>query len=322
MKTFSTLFFLIGTLFAGVPVAAQTYPSKPIRLIVPYSAGSTDTLARLIAGPMSKTLGQPVVVENKPGAGGAIGAQVVTSSLPDGYTICFCGMAPALTLRLLDPNLPYDPARDFAPVGQVVNIELVLVARANFEATTVAQVVARAKANPGKISLGLAGHGSSTHLTAELFKHRAGISTITPIYKGDGQLLTDLLGAQIDMGVATVVAASSLIRSGKIKAIAVTGTIRSRALPEVPTVAESGIAGFSGDAWGGLSVAAGTPAPIIKQLNEALLVAVKDPAVLERLPTLGAAPVGSSPEAFAAFLRSETEKLGGIIREAGIKLEQ
>jgi tripartite-type tricarboxylate transporter receptor subunit TctC len=323
MKARSRIPTALGILALSFSLAStnafpQPYPTKPIRLVVPYSAGSTDTLARLIAVPMSAALGEKIIVENKPGAGGAIGGDAVAKSVPDGYTLCFCGMAPALVLSLMDPKLPYKPA-DLAPVGQIVNIELILVTRADFDAATLPEFISKAKANPGKINYGAAGYGSSTHLTGELFKRTAGVEMPFVLYKGDQQLVTDLMGGQIDAGFATIVAAAPQVRAGRIKAIGVTGTTRSRALPDVPTLREQGLSSFSGDAWGGLNVAAGTPPAIIKTLNDALVAALKDSTVQERMVTLGVSPVGSGPEAYGEFLRRESEKWSSLIREAGIK---
>ena len=308
--------------FGAAGAFGQSFPSKPVRLVIPYAVGgATDVTGRLVGGEMAKRLGQPVVVENRVGAGGALAGEFVAKASPDGYTLCFCGIAPAVVQGILSPNLPYKPLVDLAPVGRVLNLELILVASNQFPGKNVADVVAMAKASPGKLSYGHSGAGNTLHLAGELFKSMAGVDIAPIAYKGDPQLLNDVVGEHLQLAFTTVLSAAPLIKSGRVRALAVTGRERSKLLPDVPTMVESGVPDFTVDAWIGLNVPAGTPGPVVARLNAALLESLQDPSVRESLYTRGMAPAGTLPEEYGAFLRSENAKWTKLIREAGIKSE-
>lgn len=300
----------------------QTYPSKPVHLIVPYAVGgATDVTGRLIGSEMAKRFGQPVIVENRVGAGGALAGDFVAKANPDGYTVCFCGIAPAVVQGILSPNLPYKPLVDLAPVGRVLNLELILVASNQFPGKSVADVIAMARSSPGKLSYGHSGAGNTLHLAGELFKNMAGVDIAAIAYKGDPQLLNDVVGEHLPLAFTTVLSAAPLIKNGRVRALAVTGRERSRLLPDIPTMSEAGVPDFTVDAWIGMNVPAATPAPVVARLNAALLESLQDPTVRESLYTRGMAPAGTSPQEYGAFLKSENAKWTRLIREARIRAE-
>jgi tripartite-type tricarboxylate transporter receptor subunit TctC len=311
--------FLVAV--TGASAQTQTFPSRPVTLIVPFAAGgATDVVARLLSAEVSARLGQPVLVENKAGAAGAVGANFVAKSAPDGYTLCLCGGGPMVMLALLDPKqLPYVPTRDLAPVILSHLVDFVMVVRSDAPYKTLSQLVAGARKNPGAISYGSTGIGGPAHLGMELFGRTSGTSFLHVPYKGESNVTTDLLGGQIVLGLLSVQQAAPLIATGKVRALAVWPPVRSKALPTVPTVAESGYPGFFAGTFVGINVAAGTPAPVIDRLYNAFDGSLKKPAVSAKLEELGFTPMALPPAAYAAFLHREEEKWGKVIAETGVK---
>ena len=312
----------IAVLSLGDAVA-QSYPAKPIRLIVPYPAGgATDFFARLVFPKVGDTLGQPVVVENRPGAGTAIGASEVARSAPDGYTILLGDAGTYAFNPTLYKKLSYDPAKDFAPISLTGRFALILaVNQSVLNVDSVDAFVQSAKQAPGKIDYGAPGPGSPIHLAMELFKQRAGVS-MTPIpYKGGADALSDLIGGRIGALFPDIATGLPQIRAGKIKALAVASEKRVAALPGLPTVSESGYAGFEAWAWQGFVAPAGTPHDIVMKLNGAFAKVMADPAIKQRLSESGFEPQTSTPEQFAAYLKSEIAKWAKVIRESNISLD-
>ena len=300
--------------------AGQGYPSRPVTLVVPFAAGgATDVVARLLATEVSQQLGQPVLVDNKPGAAGALGANFVAKSAPDGYTVCLCGGGPMVMLALLDPKLPYVPTRDLAPVILSHLVDFVVVVRADTPYKTLAQLVAAGKDRPGAISYGSTGIGGPAHLGMELFRHVSGAKYLHVPYKGESNVTTDMLGGQIDIGLFSIQQAAPLISSGKVRALAVWPPTRSKSLPDVPTVAEQGYPGFFAGTFVGINVAGATPAPVIERLYTAFDRALAKPAVRARLVEMGFTPMALPPAAYAAFLHREQEKWAKVIADTGIK---
>jgi len=309
-----------AALVAGTAHAA--YPDHPIRWIVPFPAGGAmDNIARTLGEDMSKTLGQAVVVENRPGAGGNIGAELVARAPADGYTLLIVANGMAVNPALYG-KLGYDPIKDFAPVSLLAVVPNVLVAnKAKTPAKTVAEVIASAKARPGKYTYASAGNGTSIHLAGELFTSMAQVDLLHIPYKGSGPAMTDLLGGQVDYMFDSITSAKPQIDSGKLTPIAVTTTKRSSALPNVPTLAEAGLPGYELSPWFAAFVPAKTPQPVIDALNKAMLEALKKPAVQQRLAGIGAEPIGSTPVALRDHLAKETTKWGALIKEKGIRAD-
>lgn len=307
-------------LLCGVSGAAQAaYPDHAIRWIVPFPAGGAmDNIARTLGEDMSQTLGQPVVVENRPGAGGNIGAELVARAPADGYTLLIVANGMAVNPALYG-KLGYDPVKDFAPVSLLAVVPNVLVTnKAKNPASKVAEVIARAKAQPGKYTYASAGNGTSIHLAGELFTSMAQVDMLHIPYKGSGPAMTDLLGGQVDYMFDSITSAKPHIDAGKLTPIAVTTSRLSTALPNVPTVAESGLPGYELSPWFAAFVPARTPQAAIDTLNRAMLEALKKPAVQKRLAAIGAEPIGSTPAALKDHLARETTKWGALIRERGI----
>jgi tripartite-type tricarboxylate transporter receptor subunit TctC len=307
-----------------VPAAAfaQAYPNKPVRLIVPWPPGqATDLAARIVAEKLSQSLGQAFVVENKPGAGGAIGSEMVAKAAPDGYTLLAASSGPISIM----PNLqktPYDSLKDFAQVSLVAAAPFALVTHPNFPAANAKEFVALVRANPDKYTFGSSGTGATAHLFAELFNSMTQLKTRHVPYKGSAPVLTDLMGGQIDYTVETVASVVSHIKSGKLKIFGVTTAKRSSALPDVPSLAEAaGIPGYDAAAWIGYLAPAGTPREITARLSAEIQKAVQTADLKARYLTLGMEPVANTPEELAALMRREQERYGQIIRNAGIKIE-
>ena len=313
----------IAVLSLGDARAQSNYPAKPIRLIVPYPAGgATDFFARLVFPKVGDTLGQPVVVENRPGAGTAIGASEVARSAPDGYTILLGDAGTYAFNPTLYKKLSYDPAKDFAPISLTGRFALILaVNQSVLNVSNVDAFVQAAKQAPGKIDYGAPGPGSPIHLAMELFKQRAGI-TMTPIpYKGGADALSDLIGGRIGALFPDIATGLPQIRAGKIKALAVASEKRVAALPGLPTVGESGYPGFEAWAWQGFVAPAGTPHDIVMKLNGAFAKVMGDAAIKQRLSESGFEPQTSTPEQFAAYLKSEIAKWAKVIRDSNISLD-
>jgi tripartite-type tricarboxylate transporter receptor subunit TctC len=317
MKTLMTV--LLAMLFA-TGAAAQDYPNKPVRIVVPYSpGGGTDTVARLMAARMSTAFGQQVLVENKPGASANIGAEFVARSPADGYTVLVT--APNFTTsEALYEKLTWR-FDDFIPVIHLVRYANVLVAAPGSQLASVDQMIARAKAAPGSLTFGSAGTGSNSHLAMELLKQRVGISIEHVPYKGSGPLKTDLLGGHIPLGVDGLGGLVDLIRSGKVKALAVLAPKRTPLAPEIPSLGDMGINDVDGNGWYGALLPAGTPPAVVAKLHAAFAAALEAPEMRERLTAMGVEPVGGSSEEFRAYLLGERKKWAGVISTAKIKVD-
>jgi tripartite-type tricarboxylate transporter receptor subunit TctC len=303
------------------PAAAQAFPARPVRLVVPYAAGGgTDALARVVAHAMSEKLGQQVFVENISGAGGNISTQTVATAPPDGYTILQANQGPIAVNPHLFKNFKIDPVQAFSPVTLIAAAPLLVVVPAKSEFTTIEQLIAYAKANPGKLTYGSAGNGSASHLATVLLNVVAKIDTIHVPYKGAGPALNDLVGAQTHFMVTTIPSVTGLVENGQLRALAVTSKTRSPTNPDVPSVAERGWPDYEARAWYGFVVPKGTPPDIIATLRNATVAAINDPLVSSRLATEGAKPIGNSSEEFGAFIKEETERWGRIVKTAGITI--
>ncbi len=315
--------FLIAALILGTSATrAQTYPSRPITIIVTFPpGGSADIVARALDAKVSAALGQSFIIDNRPGAGGNIGINAVAKSAPDGYTI---GIAAAGVLAVnphLNRAMPFDPQKDLAPITMLAEIPFVLVANPGTSLGSVADIQAMAKKGSDKLSIGHGGNGTAMHLTAALFTQKAGVSIPFVAYRGTAPATTDVLGGHISLAVLDIPASLQLIRDGKLKAIGVSAAKRVPFLPEVATLAESGLDGYESVGWFGLVAPAGTPPDIIGRLNSAFVKALEDPTVVEKIKSLGADATSSTPDAFARFIRSESDKWGKVIAQAGIKAE-
>jgi tripartite-type tricarboxylate transporter receptor subunit TctC len=301
---------------------AQTYPAKPIRLVVPFGPGGpTDVAARIVTQVVPSSLGQSVVIENRPGAGGALGTRSVATAEPDGYTLVIGTSATLGVVPALMKNPGYDPIKSFAPVAKVADSTTVLVVPANFPASTIKELIAYGKANPGKLSYASAGVGNQTQLVAELFKSKAGIDAVHVPYKSGAEMVTAILSGQVQMTFPDVSILIPLIREGKLKALAVTTAQRHPQLPDVPTMIESGIPDFIVTFWSGVMAPAGTPVDIVAKLNSAISDGLRTPAVRESLAKIGSQAAPGSPQEFADFILSETKKWNGVAKLSGISLD-
>jgi tripartite-type tricarboxylate transporter receptor subunit TctC len=305
------------------PASAQAWPTRPVKLVIPFPAGgATDIIGRTLATRLGTALSQQVVVENRPGAGGSIGADMVAKAPADGYTVLMGTGSTHSVGPAINPRMPYDAARDFAPVAHVANAPSVLVVGAGFPARTVQELVALLRRSPGRYNFGSSGIGTYPHLSAEMFKWRAGGLFVVHIpYRGTGLVITDLVSGQIAFLMDSVVSAQPHIRDGKVRPLAVSGERRSPSLPEVPTFAEAGIGGMDISNWFGAFVPAGTPPEVLARLNREINAALRAPEVLERLERAGAEPAGGSPEQFARLIRADHENWKAVIKRAGIKPE-
>jgi tripartite-type tricarboxylate transporter receptor subunit TctC len=303
-------------------LAAEPFPNKPVRIVVPFTpGGSTDILARAIGQKLGEAWGQPVVVENKPGAGGNVGVELVAKAPPDGHTIVMGHVGTFAANPALYKSLPYDPVKDFAPITLVALVPNVLVVGPSVKARSLSELVAYAKANPGKLDYGSGGNGSAAHLATEYFKLRTGVDLQHVPYKGTGPAVTDLLGGQIGVMITGALPLMQHIKSGKLRALAVASPKRLAILPDVPTIAESGYPGFAAVQWYGLFAPAATPPDVVATIYRDAVKALKDPSVAERLASEGAEPVGDTPAEFAAFVKSEIALWGKVIRESGAKVD-
>lgn len=313
------LALVAATLVAGGAFAQGAFPSKPIRMVVPFTAGSvTDIIGRTVADQMSKSLGQPVIVENKPGAGGTIGAGLVAKSEADGHTLLIHSSGHALNPAIY-PNLPYDTVKDLTgvtPLAAVPNVMVVSPARGW---KTVADVVAAAKARPGQMNYASAGTGSATHMNAEKFKLRAGLDAQHVPFKGTPEAITDVIGGRNDWFFAPLASALPLIKDGKLQALAVSSAQRTPALPNVPTTVEAGVPDSDYTLWVGMIVPSATPAPIVKRLHDEALKALASPEVKARLATLGADAFTMEPAAFNSYIKAEMESAAQIAKTANLK---
>jgi tripartite-type tricarboxylate transporter receptor subunit TctC len=307
---------------AGRALAADSYPTKPVRVIVPYSTGgSTDTTARLVAHALSQKLGQQFVVENRPGAGGALGQDFVAKAAPDGYTLLFSAAGPLTVTPHTYAHLAYDPIKSFEPIKLVATAPLVLEVRPGLPVSSVADLIRLARAQPGKLTYASFGNGSAAHLAGELFKSVAGVDIIHVPYKGSAPALTDLLGGQVDMMFDVVVSSLPHIQAGKLRPLAVTSDARLDLLPKVPTMAEAGVKDVDASTWFGVLAPAGTDKAVIERLSSALDEALKDPELRKTLASQGAVTRGGTPEDFRRLFLSEYARWGKVVKAAGIRGE-
>ena len=303
------------------PALAQPYPSKPIRVVVPFAAGgAVDQLARIVGARLQESLGQPVVIENRAGAGGTTAANEVAKSAPDGYTILQNTNGQAISPAIYK-SLPFDTLRDFIPVTQLVATSTVLVAHPKLPARTAKELVALAKAKPGGLNYGMTGVGNSLHLTMEMFKRAAGIDIQAIPYRGDAPLNTALVAGEVDVAVVPLAAIVPHVQSGAIRALAVSSAQRSALLPDVPTLSEDAVPGFEASGWQGWFVPARTPPEVVAVIHREVAKIVGDPTMAKRLLAMGNEPVGSSPDAFAAKFRDDVARFAKVIKEAGIPLQ-
>jgi len=306
-------------IFAGAVFAQQAYPNKPVHYVVAFSAGDApDITARLVGDRLSRMWGQQVLVENRVGAGGTIAGAYVASAPPDGYTLLHCNIATNAIAAAQYEKLPYDGVRSFAPVSRVAMTPNVLVVHPSLPATTVAEFVAYARANPGKVSYGSSGVGASPHLSMELFKSIAHIDVVHIPYKGANPAVADLIGGQIPAMISNIPSVLAHIQSGKVRALAVTGPKRMPQLPAVPTMIESGFPGFVVTSWFGMCAPAGTPTPILDKLNTDLVKVLQMPDLVQRFSEVVAEAAPQSREEFAAFMRAEMTRWAQVVKDAGI----
>ena len=312
---------LFAIFFCSFVVNAQEYPSKPVRIIVPFPpGGSADLMPRVVAEKLAEKWGQPVIVENRPGAAGNIGADVVYRAEPDGYTLLSGPPPPLVINRLLYQKLSYDSSQ-FVPITVIGAIPNVLLVNPKVNVSTVQELIAYVKANPGKLNYASQGSGSTSHLTAELFKSMAGGLNITHVpYKGTAPALADLLGGQVEMMCDNLGVSLPHVRSGKLKALAVASAKRVKTLPDVPTMAES-LPGFEAVAWFGIVAPPRTPSAIAEKVAAGVIEALKHPSVLKRLSELSAEPMGLTPAETAAYMKQESERWSAVIRSAGVKVD-
>jgi len=305
----------------GCARAQEAWPVKPIRFILPFPpGGGTDILGRIISERLSGSLGQPVVIENRGGAGGNVGAEIAAKSAPDGYTIVL--VAPSLAISpSLYSRLNYDPVKDFAPVSLVATVPNVMITHPSVPARTLAEFIALARTRPGGMNFGSGGNGTSNHLAGELFNIVAGVKLVHVPYKGVNLAMNDVLSGEIHLVVIGVPAAAPHIKAGRLRALALIAPQRSPAIPEVPTAAEAGLADFEVTTWYGVLAPAGTPRTVVARLNTELVKAMHAPELKERLAALATNPTTSSPEEFAAYIKQEIAKWGEVVRKAGLKAE-
>ena len=313
---------LVLALAAGSPALADDYPTRPIRVIVPFAAGgAADAVARIVGKYVGAALGQPVVVEDRGGAGGIIGTEIVKKAEPDGYTLLLGQSGPISINPGIYTKLSYDPEKDFAPISMTTAYPYILVVKPSLGVKTVAELIALARSKPGQLNYGTAGVGVSNHLVTELFDDKAGIKMTHVPYRGTSLAVADLLAGNVQVVFADPVSALSQIRAGTLIALAVTSKQRSPVAPDVPTIAESGFPGFDAIAWHGFMAPAGTPKPIIDRLNAEILKALKDPPSARLIEQQAMQIVGDSPEQFAAFIKQDIELWKNVAREAKVEIK-
>lgn len=303
----------------ALPVAAQTYPSKPVKIVVGYAAGgAVDIVARTVGQSLATSMGQPFIVENKPGAGTNIAVKAVIDAAPDGYTLMLAANALAATMALYQPA-PFDAERDLVPISLVGRVPVVIAANPSVPYATVAKLIEAAKAKPGGIAFASPGNGSTPHMAIELFAHAAGINLQHIPYRGGSQAITDVIGGQVPLVAVNALEALPHFKSGKLKVLAVLSPSRSSIFPDVPTIAESGYAGFEASVWYGFVAPAATPKPIVAQLHAEVQKALQTPQVRERMTAVGGEVVPGSAEQFGALLRSERVRYEKLVRDTNIK---
>lgn len=310
-------------LLAGVAVAhAQTYPSKPSRIVVGFTAGGpSDIVARIVAQQLTERLGQSYVVENRAGATGTIGAELVAKAPPDGYMLYLASQTTHAVAPYMYAKIGYDPLKDFATVARVVHNPLLMVVNPAFPVTSIKELITLAKARPGQINFATGGIGSSPHMSMELFKSTTKIDMVPVHYKGDGAAIIDVIGGQVPMLTSSMSALMPYVKSGKMRGVATTGLKRSPVAPEFPTIAESGLPGFEVITWFGILAPAATPRDIINKLNTEIVAAVGQPNVREQLTKMGFEIVPNTPEQYGTFLREENVKWGKVVKDLGLRAE-
>lgn len=317
----SALAALVLVVQIGQPAEAG-FPDRGVRIVVPFPAGgSNDVVARMLGAKLQELWGQPVVIDNRAGAGGNIGAEAVARSPADGYTLLLTAPGPLAVNQSLYTQLSFNPTQDFTPVALIASVPIVLAVNPNVKATTVVELIALAKASPGKLNFGSSGLGSTNHLAGELLKTRAGIDIVHVPYRGAAPAMNDLIGGQIPMMFDNMPAIRPQVQGGTIRAIAVAGAARSPLFPELPTMVEAGVPNFEASSWFGLVAPARMPPDMMKALIDSVTKLLKDPDMVKRLADVGAEPGTLSGDAFAAFLRTESEKWGQVVKTAGAKVE-
>ncbi len=310
-----------AALLAASAAAQQGYPNRPIRMIIPFATGSaTDTSARFYALELSRQIGQQVIPDNRAGAGGAIGMQALVRSAPDGYTIAYAGAGPLAINRSITPNLPYDVDKEVQAISQAVSGPLFLVVSPTLPIKSVKELVALAKAKPGQLAYGSAGAGTVGHLAGEYFKILSGTDILHVPYKGGAQAATDAMSGFVQLLFDPATSVAPYIQTGRLRGLAVTGPARTKAFPQLPTVAEAGVPGYDVTTWGGIIAPMGVPRPIVTRLSEEMQKAAKSTFVIERYAPLGNDPVASTPEEFAALIRREYTKWATVVKRIGLKL--
>lgn len=300
---------------------AANYPSRPIRIIVPFTPGAgTDIVGRAVAQSLSEAWGQSLVVDNRPGAGGTIAGELVARANPDGYTLMLGNVSTLAIARGLYPKLPYDPLRDFAPITLITTSENVVVVHPSVPVRSVKELIAYAKANPGKLNYGSSGSGTTSHLGGAMFASMAGVDITHVPYKGSGPMLTDLLGGQLQLAFSSVPTALPHIKAGRLRPLAVTRLKRSATLPDLPTVHET-LRGFDISLWQGIVAPAGTPRVLVAKLNEQIVKSLGMPDLRRKLSAQGLDPVGNSPEQFAAYMKAEADKWARIVKASGARAD-
>jgi len=307
----------------SAPVAyALDYPNKPVRMVVPFPpGGTTDILARAVGQKLSESWGQQVVIDNRPGAGGNIGTDIVAKSPADGYTLLMGTVGTHSINASLYSKLPFDPIKDFAPVTLVASVPNVLVVNATIDAKSVKELIALAKSRPGQLAFASSGNGTSIHLAGELFKSMTGTSMLHIPYKGSAPAIAELLGGQTNMMFDNLPSAMPHIKSGRLRALAVTSVRRSPALPDVPTIAETGITGYEASSWFGVLAPAGTPKDVVAKIQADIAKALNTPEIRERLSGQGAEPVGDTPEHFAEHIKAESAKWARVVKDSGARVD-
>lgn len=326
MFTRARFLFAIVAAFAVLAApsmaSAQAFPGKPVKIVVPQTpGGASDALARIVGQKLSERWGQPVVVENKAGAGGNVGTDLVAKSPPDGYTLLMSYVGTQAINGSLYKALPYDPYKDFATVATVATVPFALVVNQNFPPRTVAELVAHARAHPGEVNFGSAGNGSLNQLLGEMVNMGQGIKLVHVPYKGVAGALTDTMGGQIQMTFSSLPSVAGHIRGDKLRALAVTGTRRSAAFPNVPTLAEAGLAGFELSPWFGLLAPAGTPEAVVKKINADVAEILRDKDLLEKFAGAGAEPYATAPDQFARILLDDIQKWSQVVKTSGAKID-
>ncbi len=321
MKRVAVTFTAALLALSAAPSAAQTYPDRPLRLIVPYApGGGTDLTSRLIARRLTENFNQQVIVDNRAGGAGNIGCEIAARSAPDGYTLLTAGISFSINVSIF-ARLNYDPVRDFDPVSLVATVPLIVVVHPAVPATSIRELIALAKAKPGTLNYASGGTGTANHIAGELFKYMTGTDIVHVPYKGGGPALADVIGGQVQLLFNTMTSTVGFMNSGKLRALAVTGAKRSPGVPNLPTVAEAGVPGFDVGAWFGIVVPRGTPRALVNKLNGEIVRITRQPEAREQFAAQGAEAVGSTPEEFGGHLRTEIDKWAKVAKAAGMRAD-